>query len=554
MNAPPVLPGENRAVVSPLRRHDLDALRAAMMLLGIAYHVALSFAAGLPWLVTDRTANRGFYYFQAAVHGFRMPLFFLISGFFTAMLWRGKGLRALLGHRFRRVFLPFLLGLVTVIPAVNWAGKIAMESGRPPKEQTGARASASAPDALWLALFTGDLPGLQTQLKRGASPVELQRESGMTPLAWAAAVGRADLATALLDAGAPVDAPSRDGGTALITAAFFGRAEVAELLLRRGARKDARNGTGMTPAAVARVDFGMVEAIGGALGLKLDRSAVEQGRGKILRQLDAAPAPAHSVVLDLLGALCLIPLFSLLWFLWVLCWLLLVFSLYAIIAQWRRWPARPHPWLLAPGRLLWLLPLTLGLQWLMASEFGPDTPMGLIPLPHVLVYYGLFFFFGVAYFDCQDAPGRVGQGWRWLMPVTLLLIFPVALEFSTGCFGWRNQLLPLRYHHAASAVLQTCYAWLMSFGCMGMFRALLRRENRTLRYLSDASYWFYLAHLPLVILAQAWVRDWPLPALLKFLIITLPLTAFLLVSYDKLVRYTWLGTLLNGKRERPARA
>lgn len=30
------------------RRHDLDALRAAAMLLGIIYHVSLSFAEGFP--------------------------------------------------------------------------------------------------------------------------------------------------------------------------------------------------------------------------------------------------------------------------------------------------------------------------------------------------------------------------------------------------------------------------------------------------------------------------------------------------------------------------
>ena len=34
------------------RRHDLDALRAFAMLLGIGYHAALSFG-GTPWLVTD---------------------------------------------------------------------------------------------------------------------------------------------------------------------------------------------------------------------------------------------------------------------------------------------------------------------------------------------------------------------------------------------------------------------------------------------------------------------------------------------------------------------
>ncbi len=65
----------------------------------------------------------------------------------------------------------------------------------------------------------------------------------------------------------------------------------------------------MTPAAVARIDYGVVEAIGGALHLRLDRAAVEPGREKILRQLNAAgPPSSHSVVLDLLGALCLLPL------------------------------------------------------------------------------------------------------------------------------------------------------------------------------------------------------------------------------------------------------
>ena len=48
-----------------------------------------------------------------------MPLFFLISGFFTAMLWRRRGLNALLQHRIRRIFLPCIAGLITIVP-VTW--------------------------------------------------------------------------------------------------------------------------------------------------------------------------------------------------------------------------------------------------------------------------------------------------------------------------------------------------------------------------------------------------------------------------------------------------
>jgi hypothetical protein len=38
---------------------------------------------------------------------------------------------------------------------------------------------------------------------------------------------------------------------------------------------------------------------------------------------------------------------------------------------------------------------------------------------------------------------------------------------------------------------------------------------------------------------------------LKCLLLTVVITGFLLLIYDKLVRYRWLGTLLNGPRTRP---
>ena len=55
------------------RRHDLDALRAFAMLLGIAVHAALSFAGG-PWMVQDSRTSGMFHLLIGAVHGLRMPL------------------------------------------------------------------------------------------------------------------------------------------------------------------------------------------------------------------------------------------------------------------------------------------------------------------------------------------------------------------------------------------------------------------------------------------------------------------------------------------------
>jgi peptidoglycan/LPS O-acetylase OafA/YrhL len=75
-----------------------------------------------------------------------------------------------------------------------------------------------------------------------------------------------------------------------------------------------------------------------------------------------------------------------------------------------------------------------------------------------------------------------------------------------------------------------------------------------MQYLSDSAYWLYLAHLPLIIAAQLVVRDWPIPAFAKFLLIVAVATSFLLWTYQTMVRYTWLGRFLNGRRVRPERA
>ena len=102
------------------RLHDLDALRAFAMLLGIGLHGALAYVTFPYWPAYDSHHAIGFDLFVEMVHGFRMPLFFLLSGFFTTMLWRRRGLASLIKHRLKRILLPFLLFVITVIPLTIW--------------------------------------------------------------------------------------------------------------------------------------------------------------------------------------------------------------------------------------------------------------------------------------------------------------------------------------------------------------------------------------------------------------------------------------------------
>ena len=57
--------------------------------------------------------------------------------------------------------------------------------------------------------------------------------------------------------------------------------------------------------------------------------------------------------------------------------------------------------------------------------------------------------------------------------------------------------------------------------------------------------------MPLIIVVQSWIREWDLPSAVKFLGVTTAVTVVLLMTYQLLVRYTPIGTMLNGKRTRP---
>jgi Acyltransferase family/Ankyrin repeats (3 copies) len=547
------------------RLHDLDALRATAMLIGIVYHAALSFAIGFPWMIQDVAQAKWPFIFQAWVHGFRMQLFMLVSGFFTAMLWRQKGLKALLWHRCRRVLFPCLLGLVTVVPAMNWAVGFAFTQA---SANSTARSTTKPPAVtdLWTALQAGDVKAAESFLTAEGSLSNLHPAFAVTPLQWAALNGRRDAVALLLDRGAPVDSRNRDGHTALHGAAFMGYDEIVRLLLARGADVNGRSNDGETPLRSASQDFDVVQYIAGLLSLPVDKARWEEGRKSVREQLTAAggllavpPAAGEkqpSALPGIWNFLVNQPVFILIWFLWFLVWLVGIFSVYALLAQRFGWRVPPHGLVLSPANLLWLVPLTMVPTAMMDFNLGigPDTVMGIIPAPHVLLYYVLFFFFGVIYYDCDDRQGRLGGLWRWMLPLTLLVVFPLALEFATGTFGFRDSLLPKAWHRPASVFFQSVFAWTMSFSSIGLFRALLTRENHTIRYLSDSAYWLYLAHLPLCIAGQAIISQWAAPAWIKLPLFSIVLTAFLLLTYHYLVRYTWIGTLLNGKRKRPASA
>ena len=131
-----------------------------------------------------------------------------------------------------------------------------------------------------------------------------------------------------------------------------------------------------------------------------------------------------------------------------------------------------------------------------------------------------------------------------------MILLPVVMVFI-GAESEILKTLPEEYHRFVFLLVHVLFAWTVTCGSMGMVRSMLHQERKSLRYISDSSYWLYVAHMPLVLILQFIVCDWPLPALVKFTLVFGVTTISLLITYHLCVRYTWLGNLLNGPRQRP---
>jgi peptidoglycan/LPS O-acetylase OafA/YrhL len=514
------------------RRTDLDALRGFAMALGIAVHASLAFCQA-PWPVHDTRPSGLLPLLFLVIHGFRMPLFFLLSGYFTMLVYRRRGLASLLQQRFARIAVPLALAMATIGPIDAAIQRHAMRSIRP--------------EPAIAEMFAGDAAAVRRRFAAGADAEGRDAVFRRRMLSWAACSDDAAVVAAVIDAGADVNARGGLGDTTLHEAIAYGRDEAVNLLVERGADPRIANNSGRTPLAMTLFSPALAAEYAPLLGLPpLEIDEIARGRERIRNLLGDVPltvgGPLDRLVLAYwrcLGSdrfqlrigeepLHLVDtnVFDHLWFLWFLCWFVGAFALLARCG------------LLPTGRgRFWLVPLSIVPQLFMGQSlsgfFGPDTSFGLLPMPHLLLFYGCFYFFGAATFAAEGMQTRLGARWPLLLPAAAVLFV-----VGVATIGLRP----------AAALLQPAYAWTMALGLIGLFHRFFPHPSSRIAWLADATYWMYLAHVPLVLAAQLAVREWPLPGEVKFLLILVAVTAVLLVSYAWCVRPTIIGRILNGLR------
>ena len=531
------------------------------MLLGIFLHACLAYFP-FPWVVQDVEATESIGWFFWSVHGFRMQLFFVLSGFFLAWSISTRRLTGAVSQRLKRIALPLLVGTVTIIPlvdvSVEWALNAVNQEGQ-----------SSQRDDIWALAKSGDFDGIEASIEEagrsGKAAVDQLvngRDSmGIAPLHWASFHGHLEAIELLLDAGANIDARDGDQSTPLIWAAFFGQPTAVRLLIDREADLEIKNASGETAAAAVARPWsdevaGVTAWIAGALGEDVDLNRIARSRAEVRRLLGVSLGEGEEDSIATWGG---DPWeFHHLWFLWFLCIITTVSVGLCALAQglgrltgirivhvWKRVCANPVCLVIVVGlTVLAQLPMH---NWGSDPMFGPDTSTSLVPPIAGLAYYGVFFLFGVIAYQWRGLDFSIPIYWIAAIPVALFIFLPLGLYVvferaeAARDFG-EESLRPL------SVAIQSLYPWLMIFGFFGLFRLCMSGKSRVARYLSDASYWMYLIHLPIVIALQGAFHSLPWGPWTQFLVVSAIGFAASLMSYALFIRRTPLGWILHGRR------
>lgn len=463
---------DSGSVSNPLanigRIHYLDQVRALAMMVGIFIHACFPYAYGIQenWTIRDDTSSLtialGFYF----LHLFRMPVFFLIAGFFANYLYQKRGVKGFLKHRVKRIGLPFVIFLPLLLIGVTITQLFSLYYV-PEEKMT---------------------KNMQKGLVQVKAQIQQIREQ---------------------NSGIPVPA-AEDGNTA----ESAGSKDVVP-----------ENDTPSTSIIEEKpqLDDGITEA-------------------------NAANNP------DKKGQDPVITLH-----LWFLYYLLMFCSCAALLHRLSsRFVTGVFNTFFSSPIYVWLLPLVI-FPALYSVGVPADTPGHILPRIWAFGYYGVFFLLGWHFFYHQDYLDKFEKhlGIMIFFSIIALVIYlymvPLVESFR-NTIASDIALKNMRdYSDQQKIYLVALEAFLSIFLTMITLilgKRYLNFPNKVMRFISDSSYWIYLIHWPLVTFIQIFFVTMPFSGYFKFMISSVILLGIGFITYRYMVRYTPIGTMLNGKKVR----
>jgi glucans biosynthesis protein C len=243
---------------------------------------------------------------------------------------------------------------------------------------------------------------------------------------------------------------------------------------------------------------------------------------------------------------------SFLWFLWYLT--LIYAGALLIRCLLAKMPAARERLLWAGKRLFtpWFAPLLLAFPAALCLYWQPtwlaDAPAeSFVPHLDLIGYYTLFFVSGwllCAAPGLRDSIER--RHWQHLALAALTLPAALALYLlqSEPAIGTSSTF------HLLALLLLSVATWSLSFGLLGLARRFGRRPNPTLRYWTDASYWIYLSHFPVMAAIALTISGLAMPEALRLLVLVTATLGLIFPAYGAFVRHSAVGRVLHGPRPR----
>ena len=186
-------------------------------------------------------------------------------------------------------------------------------------------------------------------------------------------------------------------------------------------------------------------------------------------------------------------------------------------------------------RLFVFTALTIGILLFMNKSWV-DTSTSFVPDFNTFIFYFFFYMFGWVLFKSKSLLSSFKK-YDYFLTATALIIFTwYFFADVTDMNLWLK------------ITVNAFCCWLFIFGITGLFIRFGSEHSAAMRYVSDASYWVYLVHLPLTVILPGLIADWNIPATFKFLFVVSVTTVVCFVTYHYLVRSTFIGEFLNGRR------
>jgi glucan biosynthesis protein C len=203
------------------------------------------------------------------------------------------------------------------------------------------------------------------------------------------------------------------------------------------------------------------------------------------------------------------------------------------------------PWgavLLAVPTALYYWQLEAWVEWI-----GLPAPTSLVPDIGGLIAYAIPFWLG--WMLHRQIPTLLDLRKHWHVYLVLALALTViCLAIAGTTARWKGPNLEGTERAIYTAAYMIC-VWCWVFALVGASVRFLSQPRPVTRYLADASYWIYLMHMGPIIFFVMLLRPFQWHWSIMLVAIVGGTMLILLPTYHWLVRFTWLGALLNGRRQ-----